>query len=45
MPTELETTEYVITERGKKITHTQDEVDRALTLLAECGGNLTVAIG
>jgi hypothetical protein len=34
---ELETTEYATTERGKKITHSQDEVDHALTLLAEAG--------
>ena len=40
---ELETTEYAITERGKKITHTQEEVDHALTLLAEAGGSQTLA--
>ncbi len=45
MPAELETTEYAITERGKKITHSQEEVDHALTLLAEVGGSQTLAAG
>ncbi len=40
---ELEISENAITERGKKITHSQDEVDHALTLLAECGGSYTAA--